>query len=367
MGGDVEKAAAEDAVRIVKSDLVPDHEDNSLCYSDGHCITLHLLTIISQIETRTAIAGQKTVENSIATAVNETEKMARKLVEQDAQHAKSTDVEKVLAVLEEQNLALLAKSLRVQVNFRKDDVRLKISGQLSDRPLRLSATLDGVRVVCIPSLTSAKDHNSKLPRHIIIYSKISAMTVVHPFYGIAETDDPRFKHWAVMQDLSPYQSLEQAIQGKTLPKNLPERLKIAYELSKTVAYLHSVEVLIKSMTDTNIIMRPIEEKGVEPVLTNLEAAREVRKSLLPKNLKEIDESLQFLEQTTGEAYDVRYEAPEYAATSTHSIHTDIWCLGVLIIQIVTEMAPLGIPEPIAKDDPCAAALRDRIKKSNFEK
>jgi hypothetical protein len=127
--------------------------------------------------------------------------MTRQLVEKDAEHAKSSDITKVLAVLNEKNSA---KLLGVEVNFRKDDGRLKILGQLSDRPPRLSATLDDVRVVCIPSLTSDKHHSSKLPRHIMIYSKISAMTLVQPFYGIAETGDPRFKHWALMQDLSLY-------------------------------------------------------------------------------------------------------------------------------------------------------------------
>lgn len=78
-----------------------------------------------------------------------------------------------------------------------------------------------------------------------------------------------------MQELSPYQSLEQAIQAKSLPKTLFERLKKAYDLSKTVAYLHSVQVLIKGMTDANIILRPVQGNGVEPVVTNLEEAREV--------------------------------------------------------------------------------------------
>lgn len=199
--------------------------------------------------------------------------MTQQLVEEEARHATSSDIAKVLAVLDEQNPAKLSD---MEVNFRKDDGRLKILGRISDRPPRLSATLDGMPVVCIPSLTSAKHYSSRLPRLIRIYSKISAMTLVQPFYGIAETGDPDFKHWALMQDLSQYMSLAQAIQEKALPKPFPDRLKIAYELSKTVAYLHSVQILIKSMTDANIILRAGKGNVIEPVVTNLEEAREVR-------------------------------------------------------------------------------------------
>jgi hypothetical protein len=225
-----------------------------------------------QTETRAAVVEQVAVHGDIVRAVKKTEAMTQRLIEEEAHHATSSDIAKVLAVLDEQHPAKLSD---LEVNFRRDDGRLKILGRVSDRPPRISATLDDMPVICIPSLTSTKHYSSRLPRLIRIYSKISAMTLVQPFYGIAEIGDPEFKHWALMQDLSQNISLAQAIQAKALPKTLPDRLKIAYELSKTVAYLHSVQILIKSMTDANIILRAGEGNVLEPVVTNLEEAREV--------------------------------------------------------------------------------------------
>jgi serine/threonine protein kinase len=54
-------------------------------------------------------------------------------------------------------------------------------------------------------------------------------------------------------------------------------------------------------------------------------------------------------------------------SSTHSVYTDIWCLGLLISQIVTSTDPLGIPTPVLKDDLGASSLRERIKSSDIQK
>lgn len=53
-------------------------------------------------------------------------------------------------------------------------------------------------------------------------------------------------------------------------------------------------------------------------------------------------------------------------TSTHSPQTDIWSLGVLIIQIMTETGPLSLSQPVLKDNPDAASLRNRIAGYNFQ-
>lgn len=231
-----------------------------------------------QAETRTAVAGQAALENNIATAVNTIETKTQQLLENDVQNAKRSDFTSLMAVIDARDRAIATKMLGVEVSFRVDDGRFQVLASISDHPPRLSATLDGTRVICIPSLTGTKHHSSRLPRLIRIYLKISALTLVQPFYGIAETSDTRARHWAVMQDLSPYQALGQAIQAKTLPNNIFARLKIAYELSKTVAYLHSVNIVIKCMTDASIILRPVGNDGgtdFEPVLTNLDESREV--------------------------------------------------------------------------------------------
>lgn len=52
-------------------------------------------------------------------------------------------------------------------------------------------------------------------------------------------------------------------------------------------------------------------------------------------------------------------------TSTHSVYTDIWCLGVLIIQIISETYPLGVSKSLSKDDPDAPSTRERIRRYDF--
>ncbi|KAH8689275.1 hypothetical protein GQ44DRAFT_720472 [Phaeosphaeriaceae sp. PMI808] len=75
-----------------------------------------------------------------------------------------------------------------------------------------------------------------------------------------------------MKDLRKAPTLAGAIQDGKLPQSTLERLGIAHEVAKTVVYLHSVEVLVKRLSDKTVLLTS-ENGTFKPYLTDLENAR----------------------------------------------------------------------------------------------
>ena len=115
-------------------------------------------------------------------------------------------------------------------------------------------------------------------RHVEIYQLISTRELVEVFYGIAELGGKRY---AVMEDLRDDPTLTAAIiDSKELNRDGPlSRLRLAYEVASAVAYLHSVDIVVKNISDVNIVLKRLRlEVGgrrFRPCLTNLEDARTV--------------------------------------------------------------------------------------------
>ena len=69
------------------------------------------------------------------------------------------------------------------------------------------------------------------------------------------------------------------IDPKELNRDGPlSRLRLAYEVASAVAYLHSVDIVVKNISDVNIVLKRLRlEDGRRflPYLTNLEDARTV--------------------------------------------------------------------------------------------
>ena len=110
-------------------------------------------------------------------------------------------------------------------------------------------------------------------RHVEVYKRISVGALVQSFYGICERNG---KKYAVMEDLRNQPTLAVAIKSNLLPNDSPTRTRIAYDLANTLAYLHSVGIIIKSMSDDNVVLRKLDGGNFQPCLTNLETARMVR-------------------------------------------------------------------------------------------
>jgi serine/threonine protein kinase len=73
-------------------------------------------------------------------------------------------------------------------------------------------------------------------------------------------------------------SVAEAIRDGKLPQSTLERLAIVHEVAKIIEYLHSVEVLVKRLSDKNILLAS-ENGTLKPYLTDLESARLV--SMMP--------------------------------------------------------------------------------------
>ena len=131
----------------------------------------------------------------------------------------------------------------------------------------ITGTLNNDNIVCYPISSIQMDCRIG-HRHVTLYSKLSANTLVHPFYGIADRSG---KLYAVMQDLRTSKSLGASLEDPQFT-DMRDRLRIAYDIAQTLAYLHSVEILIRSLSDKNILLVQ-EGSRWKPILTNLDEAR----------------------------------------------------------------------------------------------
>ena len=131
------------------------------------------------------------------------------------------------------------------------------------------STTTQVEVICEPLKEDVMRYGEKGPRHILIYAKISAHTLVHQFYGVAQRYNRR---WAVMKDMRKCLNLADTIKTGQMPASILDRIALAHQIAATVDYLHSVEVLIKKLSDKTVLLSQ-EGDAITPYLTELEKAR----------------------------------------------------------------------------------------------
>jgi serine/threonine protein kinase len=157
----------------------------------------------------------------------------------------------------------------VKIDFQEGDQRLNI---VPEGP-GFSGTFEGRAIV----LANINEDEMKVgrsgSRHVEIYKRISVGALVQSFYGIYERNG---KKYAVMEDLRNEPTLARAIEDGLLPDDATARIRIAYELANTLAYFHSVGILIKSLSDDTVVLRKLVDGTFQPCLTNLETARMVR-------------------------------------------------------------------------------------------
>ena len=108
-----------------------------------------------------------------------------------------------------------------------------------------------------------------------IYSKMSDLASVQKFFGTTEiSSTPSTKsNFAIMEDVDRYKTLKQTLEDTASTPSLATRLQIAYEPGKAVAYLHSLSLVIKVLSDSTIRMKKDDKGLVAPILTDLDQAR----------------------------------------------------------------------------------------------
>lgn len=139
--------------------------------------------------------------------------------------------------------------------------------RVAGRSFRCSLT-SGEKVVFTPLAWSKWE----TPRIVLIYSEISRSINVQRLFGVYY--DTPTSCYTVMQDLgSPFVILGDGLRDQMVSKATRiQRLRLCYDIALTVAYLHSVNIIVKVISESSFY---IEEANGEliPVLSNLEHSR----------------------------------------------------------------------------------------------
>ncbi|KAL6231533.1 kinase-like domain-containing protein [Aspergillus navahoensis] len=304
-----------------------------------------LPTLLNEMMTWVTIVQAEATVTTRSDLLNLATKMQEDQVQQQKHLTAIMDKLKILDELTK--ISDMKNPPKLEIDFLEADPRLLVdSAHDENQELLYGELIMGsshkTNVVCEPIEENIMKYGEQGPRHVLIYSRISVNTLVHPFYGVAQR---RGRYWAVMKDMRQSRSLSQAIQENQLPDTVRERLSIAHQIAVTVEYLHSVEILVKRLSDTNVLLC-VDHGNTTPYLTDLDQAR------------------LFKERTSGGCYDVRYEAPEYRTVPQHTIYTDIWSLGTLVWQCVTATYPFDSSQDVT-NGPKAAQIRNHISQGHL--
>ena len=120
------------------------------------------------------------------------------------------------------------------------------------------------------------------PRLITIYAEISRYVNIQRLYGVFRDSSC---HYSVMEDVegesSPFVILKEALtNGMITNASRIQRLRLCNEIALSVAYLHSLKIVVKVLSDSSIFVREVNGDFI-PVTANLEHARLVFQVLHP--------------------------------------------------------------------------------------
>lgn len=130
----------------------------------------------------------------------------------------------------------------------------------------------GKEVVCVPLTTMYRDET---PRLILNYSRLCAALHIQQFFGIFQDSTGQY---AVMEDLQDQKDiipLSDTIQDRRFQQEnidaTQRKLQLCYEIANTVAYFHSINLVVKVISDRSIHIR-FTMTDMFPIFSNLETA-----------------------------------------------------------------------------------------------
>ncbi|PNP60526.1 hypothetical protein THARTR1_00550 [Trichoderma harzianum] len=186
----------------------------------------------------------------------------------------------------------------------------------------------GCRIVCYKfELTGS------MPELLKIYNSIQAGAYVQRLFGTVKLNE---KYYVVMQDLEGGKTLASACKDGSLPDTPLARVSLAYDIVKTMAWYHNVQLLLKPISDHTIALKKLSSGRLAPFLTKLQNSTYC---------------------------DVRYDAPEYETLGEHTTYTNIWSLGIIIWQCLTGLVPYNISTKVGPGDKNYAKLRKALDKA----
>lgn len=240
---------------------------------------------------------------------NETKRASEQRVKfYDELRSIGNDVSKI----KQMSLGTVADVLDTIPHFSEYDRRINI---LQDVGGQLRCNLSEIGpIVCYEMDESELGAWPKLHKIIQVYSRISERVQVQGFYGILQKGPNKY---AMLEDISSEPTLASAIASSALP-SISVRLRMAYDIASTMAYLHQVGMLLKCLSDTTVILK-MKNGEVQAMITNLESAR-----LVVLRISLQCSYPQIIESTSSMQYDIRYEAPEYEIQCMHSVYSDVW-------------------------------------------
>jgi serine/threonine protein kinase len=114
------------------------------------------------------------------------------------------------------------------------------------------------------------------PRRLSIYAEISRTVNIQRFIGVFH-DASSNTYYAVMEDLDgdepSFVLLKDALSNQLIANaSRIQRLRLSYEIALAVAYLHSLNIVIKVISERSFYVKEVNGEFV-PVLTDLEYAR----------------------------------------------------------------------------------------------
>ncbi|KAF8857493.1 hypothetical protein BDZ45DRAFT_803274 [Acephala macrosclerotiorum] len=168
-------------------------------------------------------------------------------------------------------------------------------------------------------------------RALAMFQDLQYGAYVQAIHGFAKIDED---YYVVMQDCTHLLTLAEACKRGTIPGKLNQlnQVQLAFNVAQSIGWLHAGELVLKTLNDASIGLVEGKDDALWPCITELEHVR------------------LFSEKTNSARVDVRYEAPETERMPKHTKESDVWCLGIIIWQILTGKLPYDIAEPVDVHD-----------------
>jgi hypothetical protein len=112
-------------------------------------------------------------------------------------------------------------------------------------------------------------------RNLDIYKDLQYSAYIQRYFGVAKIGDGWY---AVMEALNTQNTLNNACLQKKLPTTLPQRLSLAYNVAKTMAWYHKADLCIKSVSDQTVVLQAAPSGGENAIIIHAEHIRHVRAS-----------------------------------------------------------------------------------------